>query len=608
MNKLKYIFVDAIAAEDLVSRRGMQSEEFDEGHLLGISINTPDPVQRKLSPKSYVIPGEEGIFILTAKSDHKNFLLIDLEEAPIFQNCSARESVTRFQKLLRFARRRWEKVSPSHSEMLLPGSSKGVLFPNPITTQSSLRITIELSPNKGGNSSADKGMEFLVYKIGTDEGGGVAESASVTNFNLAKKELKQADRSLEIMRSNESIENTTVISSLGVSRLSEGTVRGSIEGLTFDQWRDYLTEKQKDFIDSDLVAPYRIEGPAGTGKTLSLILKCISQLRKARTSGIEHRALFVAHSSATKDQIQSIFNSEEWLNSDVNLMSLQTLKVTTLHELCSEILRYEISETELLDRDAYESKQSQLLYAVEALNEVIQRELPSHRAHMSPEFIDFLAKSERWTVAEMIQQEISVVIKGRASFGLESYKQLPYPSYGLPLKNGGDKSFVYLIFNSYQKLLKAGQQFDTDDVVLSTLQQLSTPIWRRRREKEGYDSIYIDETHLFNINELSTFHRLTRDSDTFPIAYSADISQSLGDRGWSDVSFDDALLDRSGTSSISGKNQEFLSIFRCSPVIVDLAFSVTSSGAGLFVNFHDPLAAASSAFTLAEEKKCSKQA
>jgi superfamily I DNA/RNA helicase len=57
------------------------------------------------------------------------------------------------------------------------------------------------------------------------------------------------------------------------------------------------------------------------------------------------------------------------------------------------------------------------------------------------------------------------------------------------------------------------------------------------------------------------------------------------------------------------KNEEtartsFTSIFRCSPEIVNLAFSVTSSGATLFTNFDDPLAAAASMFTEADEKKC----
>lgn len=195
------------------------------------------------------------------------------------------------------------------------------------------------------------------------------------------------------------------------------------------------------------------------------------------------------------------------------------------------------------------------------------------------------------------------MIKGRAGEDLENYKKLPKLSYGLPVSSAGDKAFAFLIFKAYQRRLQASGQFDTDDVVLSALNQLDTPIWRRRRAKEGYDAIYVDETHLFNINELSVFHRLTRTQDTFPIAYSADVTQSLGDRAWADVSFAEAL--NPNASGVADKENQttFSSIFRCSPDIVNLAFSVTSAGATLFTNFHDPLAAASSAFTDEEERK-----
>jgi hypothetical protein len=101
---------------------------------------------------------------------------------------------------------------------------------------------------------------------------------------------------------------------------------------------------------------------------------------------------------------------------------------------------------------------------------------------------------------------------------------------------------------------------------MTTIGQLDTPIWRRRRSREGFDRIYIDETHLFNINELSLFHHLSRSSENHPIAFSVDRSQSLGDRGWTDELFDETLSPGAG---VSGRT-EVLGIFRCSPDIVNL--------------------------------------
>lgn len=203
----------------------------------------------------------------------------------------------------------------------------------------------------------------------------------------------------------------------------------------------------------------------------------------------------------------------------------------------------------------------------------------------------------------MVQHEISVVIKGRAEEKLERYRRLPRLPYGLPVETEQDRGFVWQVFRKYQSELQTSAQFDTDDIVLTAIGQLDTPIWRRRRANEGYDGIYIDETHLFNVNELSIFHHLSRSPSKFPIAYSVDRSQAIGDRDWSDDLFDSALSPDENTRKKTSKTR-IESIFRCSPEIVNLAFSVTSSGATLFTNFDDPLTSATSMFTAAEERRC----
>lgn len=67
---------------------------------------------------------------------------------------------------------------------------------------------------------------------------------------------------------------------------------------------------------------------------------------------------------------------------------------------------------------------------------------------------------------------------------------------------------IFSIYNKYQEKLIALNLFDSDDITLSALKETSTPIWKRRRMTAGFDIMYIDETHLFNINELSLFHNL----------------------------------------------------------------------------------------------------
>lgn len=248
-----------------------------------------------------------------------------------------------------------------------------------------------------------------------------------------------------------------------------------------------------------------------------------------------------------------------------------------------------------------ESKTLQILYVNESFDEAMSAEYPTHRKFLSKSFSDFLEGNDGWTISEMIQHEISVVIKGRAEEDLDKYRKLPPLKYGLPANTDADRGFVFVIFQKYQEKLHGSGQFDTDDVVLSAVGQLNTPIWRRRRKQEGYDSVFVDETHLFNMNELHVFHFLTKVEGPYPIVYSVDRSQALGDRAWADNTIADAITPN-GEQFRQTDKTIVKAIFRSSPDIINLAFSVTSSGATLFTNFDDPLQMAASAFTAEEER------
>lgn len=604
-DKFKFIAIDRSAAAEIVSERQYQSIEFPAGReLVGCLCGS----QRDLQGSRHfsVVNFEGGIFFLSKKAEVFDVLVIDLIEAPVFERRPEGDVLYLFQKIVRFAIKRWERMSFTMAERTLPNSTKGLLFPYPFSSQTPFRLTFELAPDQRRREKRARGEELLLYKCGTEEGRGGAEEASTTNFRRAIDALAGAQRQAMAISIAQSEANGAA-SVLAVTRLKSNADHLNLGEATFDDWLPFLSDAQREFILSPVTSPHRIEGPAGTGKTLSLVLKCIAVLREAKQAGKPCKALFVAHSEATRRNIERLFQPEIEFSaiSLDGVMSSQSVQICTLHTFCAQILNTEISEAEFLDRDAFESKQAQLIYTLEALQETMKSELPTHRGFMSESFVQFLEGEDIWVVSEMLQHEISVKIKGRADEDESKYRKLPRLRYGLPVENDGDRVFVFLAFRNYRKRLENAGLFDTDDVILSTLGQLNTPIWRRRRGREGFDAIFIDETHLFNLNELSVFHRLTRREDVFPIVYSADISQSLGDRGWSDEGFDSAMGIDKHEQSKDGATV-FRSIFRCSPDIVSLAFSVTSSGATLFTNFHDPVAASNSAFTHDEERKCAR--
>jgi len=599
---VRFVAVSRPAAEEIISDRRLQSVEYEVGRTLAQVLKTAPPTAR-LSPRLALFRHTDGLFLLTPLGSSQDYVVFD-SRCGLFDLAHTTEEVLVYlNKILRFATKIWGGLRLSVSERVLTGSStKAIVFPYPISQHTNFRISIELAPDSERHDRRPReGRSLLVYRSGVDEGDGAQEEVSVTNY----RSFLSARRSIPTVATASPSSGAPGITALQVTALDQLPARQMFAYQGYERWLELLTDRQKAFVTSDLRAPHRIEGAAGTGKTLCLILRSIFGLRTAMERTAEHRALFVAHSEATRRTIQQhIESNDPWqFLSGAAELCLQSLKLTTLQQLCGEILQRKINETEFLDRDAMESKQLQVLYVAEALQSALTEEYPTHKKFLSPEFDQFLAGTERWAIAEMMQHEIGVVIKGRAGEQLENYRQLPRLKYGLPAATSADRGFVWIVFRKYQAQLQTAAQFDTDDIVLTTVGQLDTPIWRRRRAKEGYDSIYIDETHLFNINELSMFHHLSRGTDFYPIAYSVDRSQAVGDRGWTSELLEEALSPNEEARK-AAERTEVRGIFRCSPHIVNLAFSVTSAGATLFTNFEDPMRMAISMFTPEEERKC----
>jgi hypothetical protein len=601
---MKFIAVERTAAAEIISDRTLQSTDFEAGRTLG-NVLVLQISEALVSPRLKIMSHQDGLFFLSRTEESSDFVIFDLETSQLFaQGTPLSKAVLYFQRVLRFAIKVWSNLRVTLHERIL-SNSRAVLFPFPMSQFHGFRIVFDLAPgSKRQAKRPAEGRSILVYKSGFDEGGGPSEEVSLTNF----RNFLDARKTISTNKNSKaSSAEKSGIQSLKITSLDEHKPEhdsGLFQG--YERWMTLLTDQQKDFVSTPLHAPHRIEGPAGTGKTISLILKAITALHESEEQSKPYKALLVTHSEATRRTIEQVIEANDpwaYLHKDP-IMNLQTLKLATLQQLCGELLNREISESEFLDRDALESKQYQVLLVSEALSAAMKEDYPTHKKFLSSEFDEFLAATEDWVLPEMFQHEISVVIKGRADEQLDSYRKLPVLKYGLPAQTAGDRGFVWRVFQKYQAQLQTSGQFDTDDIILTTIGQLDTPLWRRRRDREGYDGIFVDETHLFNINELSLFHHLTRSNTQSSIAYSVDRSQAIGDRGWTNESFDEALSPDPVTRDESSRT-EVRSIFRCSPDIVDLAFSVTSSGATLFTNFDDPMKLASSLLTGEEERKCS---
>lgn len=597
---MKYILFEKSAVESLINCQFLQSVDFPEGEafaklLQGFQASLPYEIKNVYFQRK----GEGAFFIGTEVS--KIFLVIDLERSHLFDSVNFDETIQIIQKLFRFSIRYWNKQAFTSSEMIIPESNNAIVFPLQRWSTNPFRVVIARDPDSSRMSQRDIRQLLLVYKCGRD--GGSARNEQVVLSNLRSAVSEYVSVAVECKRAlADALSQADVGRAIHPLDFYE-TCELSEEKkpyMSFNYWQTCLTKTQHEFVfDDNINGPVRLQGPAGTGKTLSLILKAIYLLDKAEKNQQECKIIFFSHSKATRNAIRNIFDAiSEGRWTGERMGSSQSIEITTLHEYCLDKVIKEIQDFEVLERDAMDSKQLQYFTICEAYKKVYDQSYTTYKPLLSQElksFIDTHSASPE-IICGMLQHEFSVMIKGKAGTSLEKYRKLPSLSSGLPVGNEDDKGFTFQIFSEYQSHLEKAQQYDTDDIVLSAVQQLDSPIWRRRRKQSAFDYVFIDEAHLFNLNEMLAFHFFTKDSDQYPIVFSIDISQAIGDQG----SETESYLSLYSQHNASYK-KELALVFRCSQYITDLAMSITASGAILFSHFRNPYRKAESAFTLKQE-------
>ncbi len=467
----------------------------------------------------------------------------------------------------------------SSNERWTPTTNCGVVFPYPISRHTEYRVAICHGFTDHRIEARYGNYQWYAFQAGFTEF--VPQEKHREAYKKAFGELNRARQNL-INKLNPPSDYPSDASFHSI--VLTPALREDIKYHDYDRWLTRLTKEQNLFVTSKEIHPQRIEGPAGSGKTLSLMLRSIFLAKQAKAQQQEFRALFIAHSEATRQAIrislEAIDSGGEFLDDRNN--SMQTIEISTLQQWCATFLgERDISSSQFMDQDACAAKQLRKDLLKEILEKTVTEEMLSFT---SPECQNFFKNESTDYQVELLQHEIGVMIKGRASEDLNTYLTLAPLLNCIPLSCENDKRFIFGIYNKYQAMLNELGVFDTDDITLTSLARLDTPIWRRQKLTFGYDAIFIDETHLFNMNELSLFHFLLKNNETLAIIFSIDRSQSHGDRGLTNELVKNYLMPQQTPET--SRNSV---IFRSSPQITAVAESITQSGALLFTSFENPL-------------------
>ncbi len=593
------IIIDEPALKECVESNLYQSRHFEAGEALAKALDGGRDVSN-ISPRIVPTWRKNNLYLLQSRIE-TGFLVIDASvfdalPQPDNKNGHLDDVLLVFQRICRFSVKEWLGMSFSQSEIWSIKTGCGVVFPFPKSKHTDYRVSIKKEKLTERQSARHGNRQLFAFAAG-GKNVSTASPAQEREYKRALEELTPVRASVDVaIRRAQTNPVDTGYHPLILSNPNHEHIKYQ----SYDQWVGRLTIQQKAFVESFSEAPQRVEGPAGTGKTLCLLLRAYCLCKRAESLGVEIRILFVSHSEATKKATETILGSFGPPNYAISTRktSLQTIEFYTLQEWCGQILgTKEITSAQYLDEDALQAKEMRKLIVKDVLNKRL-RDDPKSVTYLSQNFKDFFTNESREYLAELLQHEIGVMIKGRASENLETYIDLPPLTYCMPTRTANDRRFIYSLYTEYQKDLYIQNVYDTDDIVLSALGRLNTPIWRRRRAVEGYDVVMIDETHLFNFNELAVFHHLVRAPDKPRILFSIDRSQAPGERGITGRLIREVLTQSASNEELETRIQV---VFRCAPNVVRLAEAITCAAATLFTTFENPLLSATSVITASDE-------
>jgi superfamily I DNA/RNA helicase len=597
---MKYILFDKSAVTALISFQEYQTTEYEKGMNFINAIQSGDSQDFLFEGAVRYDSKDDGLFIV-GKNRAKEILVFDLTQCDFSNEYkNPAHLLLIMQKTFRASIRAWERQPFTFSERV--HNSKLIIFPFSYNSnENRFRVVIEREPQSKRLIKREIKQPLLVYKYSDANAPNGEESPNIGVLEKAGERYLELYSEFVGKLKSESLVPNQIVPFAQIS--SDNKVKASgFAYLSLDEKRKRLTSPQRSVVDSDsMTSPIRIDGPAGTGKTTSLIMRAYRLLSEKRMKGESYKITFFAHNESTRQEIVNAFQQYELFDSFQNASSLQQIKVTTILRFCMEFA--DVPLVQIIDIDAMDAKQYQWLLLIDSFQEAKNEFYKTHKPLLSKELIDLLENTEETIIVEMLKHEFSIQIKGRTNGTIEEYREIASIDNGVPVKCTEDKNYIFRIYQIYQNKLQSMSVYDTDDVVIQALALLNAPLWRRERSNSGYEYIFVDEMHMFNANEQYIFHYLTKDitQNEIPICFALDYSQAFGERG--NVA-QDYIENFIGKQSV--KKEIFQTVFRSSQYITDFCASIAASGSLMFqLNFKNPYLSAQSGFTEADEKKCS---
>lgn len=320
----------------------------------------------------------------------------------------------------------------------------------------------------------------------------------------------------------------------------DGTLPEKVRGFTTDDWYSIrLTSAQRRFVDHPLTTSARLVGPAGSGKTVALVVKCLKDLRTAIAAGRQPRFLFLTHATATATAIENlVLSMEPEKGYDVLASDKPPLVITTLYALANRQMRYDLDELTPISLDGYEGR----AFQADVLNDEIEKfrggDWVTFKSRCSKPFVAYMdadksSTERRFFLWEVLNEFACVLDAEGVRSGAarrDQYLNEKRKGWMMVLETREEREVVLALYEAFRTWLREAKAIGGDQMITDFLNHLDSFRWEATRAAEGYDAVFVDELHLFNRQERMTFKQLLKAPSAPPSVFMAyDAKQSPRD-------------------------------------------------------------------------------
>lgn len=533
---LDALILDSRAINKLLQHGGHSSEWLD-------SIQLP-PGELEIECR---VIGKVGLIFAPNLANAPRMLVIRLDEGRLFPSLRDEDRPEAFFRLLKGA------LSFFDSAVAIPGSwgvfksgSRVSYFMVPKKRSSSnLRLVFDTRPNGlphvymfdyGSGIGELKSLEpdYAIFNSA------IAVVASAKSSSATTKELVLFKRVVLDLAKVDLATDASLNEDTPTSvDLTEGFQSELSQGIRYQQWYESkLTTAQRTFVDAPLTQSMRLRGPAGTGKSLALVMKCLRSMYDAYDKSEALRIAFLTHNASSVEYIRrTIIELDDrgiFFDHPANIQ----IELRTLQELANESLRLDFFGVDPISNDGHEGRKFQLEVIAYILEEFKKKNWDFYIDDCSDPFrrymeADSVSAAGKYFAYELMNEFGCVLDADGVRDSVE--RQRKYLSeerrkWMMPLTTEAERRVVLEMYKGFRKELRDMKTISQDQVVADFLAFLDSNRWDVMRETRGYDLCLVDELHLFNRQERMVFHHLMRDGSMTPVVLMAyDAKQSPRD-------------------------------------------------------------------------------